>query len=271
MRQILAAAVLTLIAGPAPAQPLYTLYDPAQGTLPAAQPWLAYADDAARTGGTATQSVVAGPGARLVTDAAVSAGYSNYSPLPPAPKNPSFPALDRATGYRLDFTATVSQEAHQTPNRAGFSVILLSRDRRGVELGFWAGEVWAQADSPLFTHAEGAAFDTTRPTDFQLSVVGDAYSLTANGRPLLAGPLRDYSASGLPYNLPNYLFLGDDTSSASADVTLGRVSLLVPVPEPAGLPLVAAGLLGLGLRKRRRQAPSAGRRVDAHAAAAYRW
>jgi hypothetical protein len=253
VRRLATAAVfaLSFLVVPAFAQPVYVLYDPALSTLPAAQPWLAYADNAPVTGGTATQTFVAGQGARVVTDAAVSAGYSNYVPLPPAPRNPAFPTLDRAAGFRLSWTLRVTQETHQNANRAGFSVILLSSDRRGVELGFWGNEVWSQADSPLFTHAEGAAVNTAPATDYVLTILGNAYALTANGAPLLTGPVRDYSALGPPYNLPNYLFLGDDTSSASADVTVGRIALLAPVPEPSGLVLAAAGVVAAGGVRRR--------------------
>jgi hypothetical protein len=246
---VVAASVLT--AAHAAAQPTYTLYDPAVGTLPAAQPWLAYADNAVLTGGTAGQSFVAGQGARLVTDAAVAAGYSNHNPLPPSLKNASFPTLDRAAGFRLSWTLQVAQESHLNANRAGFSVILLGSDRRGVELGFWANEVWAQADNPLFTHAEGAAFNTGPATNYELTILGNAYSLTANGAPLLSGPLRDYSANGIPYTLPNYLFLGDDTSSAAADVTLGQVTLTAPVPEPGAWALAAFGVVVARFARRR--------------------
>ena len=55
---------LQLLATAAVAQPLYVLYDPAAGTLPTAQPWLAYADNTPVSGGTATQTFVAGQGAR---------------------------------------------------------------------------------------------------------------------------------------------------------------------------------------------------------------
>jgi hypothetical protein len=194
---------------------------------------------------------VPGQGTRLTTDTAVSAGYSNYLPLPPVPKNASFPVLDRAAGFRLSWTAQVHQESHSSVNRAGFSTILLAGDRRGIELGFWANEVWAQEVG--FTRAEAAAWGTGQRTDYTLTVLGDTYQLTGNGTPLLTGPLRDYSPSGTPYNLPSYLFLGDDTSSAAADVTLGRVTVVSPVPEPSGLLAVGVALAGVIARRRRRK------------------
>ncbi len=57
---------------------LILLYD--GNGLPANQTWLAYADDAGLSNGNASQTPVSG-GVSLVTDNAVSAGYSNYGPL----------------------------------------------------------------------------------------------------------------------------------------------------------------------------------------------
>jgi hypothetical protein len=61
-----------------------------------------------------------------------------------------------------------------------------------------------------------------------LTVIGDAYTLTANMESILTGPLRDYgSFSGFPdpYETPNFLFLGDDTTSAQARIRLSFVSI----------------------------------------------
>ena len=231
-----------LAAASAAAQASYTLYDHSAGTLPAAQPWLAYADNAFLTGGTVNQTYVAGQGARLTTDAAVAAGYSNFRPTAVL-VNPAFPTLDRTAGYRLTWTLQVQQESHTSVNRAGFSTILLSSDHRGIELGFWGNEVWAQEVG--FTHAEGAAWNTVQSSEYTLTIQGNSYRLDANGSQLLTGSVRDYSASGVPYSLANYLFFGDDTSSAAADITLGRVSLLTPVPEPTGVLAVGVGLAGV--------------------------
>ncbi|HET6573667.1 MAG TPA: PEP-CTERM sorting domain-containing protein [Fimbriiglobus sp.] len=251
MRHATVVALGFLLTAPAAAQTTFTLYDPTTGTLPAAQPWLTYADNAILTGGSASQSYVAGQGARLTTDAAVSAGYSNYLPFPPVPKNASFPVLDRTAGFSLSWTVQVHQESHTSADRAGFSTILLASDRRGIELGFWTTEVWAQEAG--FTRAEAAVWDTGQRTDYTLTIQGDAYRLTGNGTSLLTGPLRDYSSSSTPYNLPSFLFLGDDTSSALADVTVGRVTVVSPVPEPAGLLAVGAALAWVVARRRGRK------------------
>lgn len=166
------------------------------------------------------------------------------------------PALDRAAGYSLRFTVQLVAEEHAGSDkngdgigdRAGFSLIALSSDTRGIELGFWADEVWAQADgaaepppnsNTLFTHAEGAAFDTTAAlTTYELAVAGDGYTLSSGGQAILSGPLRDYRAfAQFPYIVPNFLFLGDDSTSASATIRLRDVALMVPGDAPANVTL----------------------------------
>jgi hypothetical protein len=152
--------------------------------------------------------------------------------------------LDRAIGYTVSFTVQVQLEDHAgsdknedgTEDRAGFSVIVLSSDKQGIELGFWKDRIWAQedgADVPpvgkLFTQAEGAAFDTQAARiGYMLAVHGDSYTLSSNGTPILTGKLRDYTAfNGQPdpYETPNLIFLGDDTSSASATIGLAYVAV----------------------------------------------
>ncbi len=130
---------------------------------------------------------------------------------------PGFPILDRTSGFQVNFTLQVERETHTNNNRAGFSLILLDQDAKGIELAFWENEIWAQNDDRtggLFTHGEGVAFPTTGLTEYQVSIVGDTYTLTANSEQLLTGPVRDYSKfDGFPdpYETPNFLFWGDDT------------------------------------------------------------
>jgi len=143
-----------------------------------------------------------------------------------------FPILDRTVGFRVNFELQVENESHTNNDRAGFSMIILGEDARGMELAFWMNEIWAQSDENtggLFKHGEGIAFPTnTALTDYQLTIMDDTYTLTANTKPILTGPLRDYSKfEGFPdpYETPNFLFLGDDTTSAGSRVQLGSVSI----------------------------------------------
>jgi hypothetical protein len=149
----------------------------------------------------------------------------------------SVPELDRTRGYTLHFTVQIDSESHANNNRAGFSAIVLSSDVRGIELGFWQDEVWAQHDDntgALFTHGEGAAFDTTTGLiAYKLAILSDTYSLSANNTPVLSGALRDYSnfvGPIDPYETPNLIFLGDDTTSAQAQIQLAYAAVAINKP-----------------------------------------
>jgi len=233
---------------------LFTLYDATQNNLPNDQPWLTYYST-----GTNNLTVVA-EGANLQTDNAVSAGFSNYSLLPLGLKNPGFPTLNSTTGFTLSFSMQLNNESHVSDYRSGFSVILLDENNLGVELGFWQDTIWSQSDDPLFqAKDEQVAFNTAASMlSYDLTILNNDYFLTQNDNILLTGELKDYSAftggpfgSSIPYSLSNYLFLGDNTSSASADVTLGQMVLSdtaltnEPVPEPSTLALLAIGLFCL--------------------------
>lgn len=141
------------------------------------------------------------------------------------------PDLDRQTGYTVQFTAQILEENHATQHRAGFSLIVLSSDLQGIELGFWSNEIWAQEGGTdnLFTHAEGVVFDTTAALiDYELHISADEYTLFAAGSEILTGALRDYTAlEGLidPYEIPNLIFLGDNTSRGQAKANIAYVAL----------------------------------------------
>jgi hypothetical protein len=248
-------------------------------------PWFAYRDTSL-LGGTATVGVGNG-GTLLTTDALVDAGYSNYrftqnSGVPitftPTAINPTtFPILDRNAGYVLSFTAQLNAESRTNTadknhdgrdDRAGFSVIVLSSDRKGIELGFWTNRIWAQEDGTsqqnpslepdtapasdyrtLFTQAEyNSNVNTAALTRYDLVVQGNTYTLFGNGVSLLTGRLRDYTAfvpptvlaGGLvpvqapdPYALPNFVFFGDNTSSAQAQVKINAIAISTNAPLPA--------------------------------------
>lgn len=225
----LTTVIFFAIAPAATAQGL-VLYDETLGNLPADQSWFTYITNSPPT---SSQTYLAGRGVEMISDQATSAGYFNQNPITGTLVNPAFPQLNRATGFQLNWNLQVNSESHANSNRAGFSMILLASDHRGLELAFWNNEVWAQTDSPLFTHGEGAIFSTTTQTNYQLLIFGNSYDLKADGTSILNGSLRDYSGFGIPYTHANFLFLGDDTSSAGGDFTLGRVTLLTAVPEPA--------------------------------------
>jgi hypothetical protein len=162
------------------------------------------------------------------------------------------PSLDRTSGYTLTLGVQLVSEAHNNADRAGFSLIVLSSDTRGIELGFWSDQVWAQEDGAaeppagtLFTHAESGTIDTTTDLiSYTLAVHGGTYRLAAKGVPTLSGRLRDYSAfvgAIDPYETPNFIFIGDDSSSAGATTRIAVLSVEAVVPCPQThiyLPLV---------------------------------
>ena len=189
------------------------LYDGALG-LPASQGWTYFA-----TGGT---QISTNGGVLLDTTAANSyqGGYSLTAPV----------GLNRTNGFTLAFTSRMIAEAHANANRAGFSVILLAEDKHGIELAFWTNTIFAQSDSPLFTHAEETNFSTaTAFVDYALTLRPTSYVLLANGAIILTGPIRDYEAfGGFPnvYVNPNFIFFGDDTTSAGGAFNLKKIILV---------------------------------------------
>ncbi|WP_339137143.1 MAG: hypothetical protein WGN25_04070 [Candidatus Electrothrix sp. GW3-4] len=201
----------------------FLLYDATVGQLPSEQPWLTYFTD-----GTAEQQVMT-DGVWLQTSFTNRAGYSNYNVVTQALKNALYPSLDKGRGVVLQFGLQLSSENHDTADRAGFSVILLDSNHQGVELGFWANEIWAQTDNPLFTHGESVDFVTTGGMkSYLLCLTTDNYVLYEGNKQILTGPIRDYSSfSGYPdpYEIPSFLFLGDNTTSAGAEIVLGSVLL----------------------------------------------
>ncbi len=150
--------------------------------------------------------------------------------------------LDRQSGYTVHLTVQILEESHASRHRAGFSLIVLSSDLQGIELGFWSNEIWAQegGTTNIFTHAEGVIFDTTADLiPYDLHISGDGYTLSTGGSEILAGALRDYTAFDKlidPYETPNLLFIGDNTSRAQAKVNIAYVALQtisIPTSTPS--------------------------------------
>ena len=82
---------------------------------------------------------------------------------------------------------------------------------------------------------------------YDLTVLGNNYTLASGGNTLISGLLRDYTgaqgAASAIYNTANFLFLGDDTTSAGASVNIQNITLntnTAAVPEPSSM-------LGMGL------------------------
>jgi hypothetical protein len=201
------------------------LYDAASGTIPSA-PLMSFID--------------VPPGKVLPTYSdgvtimdTITPGTDTYAGwLANGATTPGFPILNRAEGFQVNFAIQVENESHANNQRAGFNVVILGEDAKGIELAFWENQIWVQSDDStggLFKHGEGIAFATTAGlTDYQLNIVDDTYTLTANAKSILTGPLRDYSKfDGFPdpYETPNFLFLGDDTTSAGSRVRLSLVSI----------------------------------------------
>lgn len=228
------------------------LYDAGLNTFPESQSWLFYSLDTG-AGGSVGKTLIGG-GTQIATDNASRAGWSNTIPLINTWKNPSFPHLTSTEGFALEWSMQVVTESHISANRSGFSMILLADDYNGIELGFWSDEIWAQNSDPLFTHGESVPKDTTSGMiNYRLEIVGNQYLLMADQAKILSGLTRNYTAFGsAPYTLNNYLFFGDNTTSAGAKVEFGSIILATQVPESGNLAMISGFLtLILWLKQKR--------------------
>ncbi len=216
------------------------LYASALGNTPNAQSWLSFNNLRSISGtvlpGTSTQSAsVNGTLLNTTGDIRNYAGYTNYD-LSQSLKNPAFPVLDRTSGYSLSFNLQVLQESHTNGDR-GFAVILMGQDNQGIELGFQFdganGRIFAQSLNAQnqFVGAESIAFNTNALSAYTLTIQGNSYQLFANGAQVLTGALRNYTAwsspDGFPspYSLPNFVFLGDTTTSAQGIFNVGQIAI----------------------------------------------
>ncbi len=239
------------------------LYDGSQNSTPDTQGWLYIADSSQATQ-TASGSVTV---LDTTSSTDIKAGYFSQDPsLLSGYEHPGMTGitLDRNAGYTLSFAMRLNSENHLNPDRAGFSVIVLSNDLMGIELGFWQNEIWAQSgfphDQQLFRHAEGTVgFDTTGfLINYDLQVLGGTYTLFADNIQVLTGNVRDYSGfidplgTHHPYDIPDFMFFGDNTSSAGANIDLAYIELNTnAVPEPSAIVLFGVGVFGL-LKKLKR-------------------
>ncbi|MDX1961822.1 MAG: hypothetical protein SFX18_01635 [Pirellulales bacterium] len=249
-RRLLLIGLLLLAGGGSVAQAMpIILYNSTTGQKPQDQGWFYLA-----TGATTfdpPQSVIENNlGNTMLFDTADPitdrAGYSRIPGVTPVPPGV---VLDRTLGYSLSINVQITNENHNTNDRAGWSLIVLGHDNRGIEIGFWEDRVFAQ--STTFTHAEEALYDTTAAiTNYTLSVFGDSYAFFAPGmaNPMV-GPLRQYPSNGFPsdpYGLSNFIFVGDNTSSAEVQALFTQVGYSPVVPEPSwwwGAASLAAAVL----------------------------
>ncbi|MGB7873379.1 MAG: hypothetical protein WBL25_03270 [Anaerolineales bacterium] len=212
-------------AAPARGEKTLVLYDAATGTVPGA-PLMNFTDFPPGVASPSYSNIA------TVLDTTASGRDTYAGWISNGTNTPGFPILDRAASFQVDFTLRIENESHRNNDRSGFSLIILSEDAKGIELAFWENEIWVQNDSStggLFKHGEGAIFPTTTGLiNYQLVVTGDTYTLAADTQPILNGPVRDYSDFEDfpdPYQTPNFLFLGDDTTSAQARVQLEFVAI----------------------------------------------
>ena len=234
---------------------LIPLYDGLAGGAPASQGWLAR--------NTMLSTETTGANATTLDSMAnfiILDGYSSHTDET-NPVNSAYPILNAATGYTIRFEVKLNSESHNTADRAGFAIVSVSNTiTKAIELDFWSNEIWAQEDGilnnppyALFTHGlNSVAYDAAHNTLYDLTIQGSAYTLFANGVSILTGPLRDYTAWDHlpvlpfdPYETANFLFLGDNSTSARSSFTLARAEILEktrirfkPAPHFSGTPAI---------------------------------
>lgn len=149
------------------------------------------------------------------------AGYVRSSPF----------TLDRKKGYSISFSLKINSESHSNNNSAGFNIVVMSsranneKQQYGIELCFWENSIWAK--NAGFTHGEEASFNNQADVNnYTLFVKDEEYKLYVNGSamPILKGRLRQYAGLADPYSTPNAIFMGDESSFATAQVTIKKVT-----------------------------------------------
>jgi hypothetical protein len=216
-----------------------SFYSANLGTAPSAQSWLSYT--ALNVSGVPTAvpntESTSTSGALVSTTAnqSIYAGYSNYN-TSNALVNANSPTLNNTQGYSLSFDLQVLADSNTNPNRAGFSVLIVSQDTtKAIELAFQrtsstTGNIFAQSSG--FIAAEAIAYNTNQKTDYRVEVLGNDYKLFANNTQILTGSLRNYGGFVPPANFPfnpytksNLVFLGDNTTSARGMFNLTQVAV----------------------------------------------
>ena len=245
MRQLNALFVLWLLSSASIAEEVL-LFDATLGTTPGAQAWL--------EGPSGPYASHNGQGVALDTTASNSVryGFSTEDLFLGLVGHPNMPTLNRHEEFSIEFDLQIIVESHELADRnsdglsdrAGFSLIVISQDLLGIELGFFTDRVWAQEFG--FFQAESGLWNTQQWTHYRLSGNSSGYMLEAKNASqpgyvtVLSGGWRNYNPSGIsdpfldPYNNPSILFVGDNTTSAAASVVLGDLLVRTgPLPIPA--------------------------------------
>jgi len=220
------------------------------------------------------QTIVTGQGVKVDTAAnsAEYSGYSNYNPSSSTYFNPAIfqsSTLNQATGYTITFTvsldpSTLVDISTTAAPRAAFSVIAVSSDKKGIEIGFRPTAIFSQSASFGIEAETSLAINTSITRDYKLTVFNNTYSLASGGTSIINGNLQTYSFDQTasnpplpfnPYTTSSFLFFGDDTGKASGTFTLGNVTLdTTPVPfefSPTyGLLAIATGMAINNWRKK---------------------
>ena len=246
-----------------------TLYDGSSGVTPDLYTSNPYLNFTSLVGGTQSAS-----GGVTTVDTSGSrsfyAGYSNYNNALTGFVNSSFPILDNSAGYTLSLTIATNSQTNSSNDRAGFSILVLGNDKKGIEIGFRnpntitsIPDIFALNDDSTFTEGEqnpnlGGSLNTLNT--YELTVASNTYTLKNGSNPLLSGALRDYRPNAVPgtlkqvYDTANFLFLGDDTTSAGGSVNIQAITLTTnpqSVPEPSNL--LGIGIaIGVGAKLKRK-------------------
>jgi hypothetical protein len=226
-------ALLVVLLAMTSASSADVLYDGSLGTPPTDQSWVYQTNPDPAD---ATQTLISG-GIQLDTtlDTADAAGYFRGDQT-----------LSQQGGYALEFDVAINSENHDNLNRAGFSVLLIRDDLKGVELAFWDDFIFQQ-NSDFTAYAASASHDTTTRQSYTLLIEETSWTLSSGGSDIFSGAMLQYDSASHPiYAQPNVIFLGDDTGSADAVISLYQVAL---VPEPVSAALLAVGAAVL-LRRR---------------------
>lgn len=188
------------------------------------------------------------------------AGYSNYTAnisnfpsITPGSRVGSAYTLDPTLGYTINFAVQILQETAANTNRAGFSIVAIGSNvapgvQSSIELAFQNGRIFAQ--NVGFTAGEASSFNPVGAglVNYSLQVLGTTYTLSANGSTILSNQLRDYTSwtgNINPYTTPNFLFFGDNTTSASANFNLGAISANINEANVAAVPYEFSPTIGL--------------------------